>query len=57
VRRLSRRALLLLGIYVTVLALVVVAGFLGAALGIWASILWAVGVLTGIATYRRRRLR
>lgn len=56
VRRLFRRALLLLGIYVGVLALVGVAGFLGGALGIWASILWGVGVLAGIALYGRRRL-
>lgn len=55
-RRLFRRALLLLAIYVTVLALVVVAGFLGGALGIWASILWGVGVLIGIAIYGRQRL-
>lgn len=55
-RRLFRRALLLLAIYVTVLALVVVAGFLGGALGIWASILWGVGVLVGIAIYGRRGL-
>ncbi|HET7052590.1 MAG TPA: hypothetical protein VFI09_01585 [Solirubrobacterales bacterium] len=52
---LFRRALLLFGIYIAVIAAVVVAGFLGGALGIWASILWGVGVLTAIAIYGRRR--
>lgn len=46
--RLARRALLLLGTYVTVLAAVVVAGFLAGALGIWAAILWGVGILTAL---------
>lgn len=54
--RLLRRALLLFGIYTTVIAVVIVAGFLGGALGIWASILWGVGGLAGIAIYARRRL-
>jgi hypothetical protein len=42
VSRLFRRALLLFGIYAAVLAAVVVEGFLGGALGIWAAILWGV---------------
>ena len=33
--------------YVALLAAVVVAGFLGGVVGIWASILWGVGVLAG----------
>jgi hypothetical protein len=53
--RLFRKALLLLGIYVAVMVAVIVAGFLAEALGIWASILWGVGVLAGIAVYARRR--
>lgn len=55
--RLLRRALLVFGTYAAVMVAVIVAGFLGAALGIWASILWGVGVLTGIAVYGRRRLQ
>ena len=54
--RLLRKALLLLGIYASVLAAVVVAGFLGGAIGIWASILWGAIVLTGLALYGRQRL-
>jgi hypothetical protein len=54
--RLARRALLLFGIYATVLAAVVVAGFLGEALGIWAAILWGVGIFAGLAIYGRQRL-
>lgn len=55
VRRLLRRVFLLLGAYVALLAAVVFAGFLGRAVGIWASILWGVGVINGLVTYRRRR--
>lgn len=54
--RLFRKALLLFGVYATVLAAVVVAGFLGGAIGIWASILWGVGILVGLALYARRRV-
>jgi hypothetical protein len=43
------------GPYVALLAAVGFAGFLGSALGIWASILWGVGVLSGIVIYGRRR--
>lgn len=55
--RLARRALLLFAAYATVLAAVVVAGFLGQAVGIWASVLWGVGLLAGLALYARRRLK
>lgn len=54
--RLFRKALLLFVIYTAVLAAVVVAGFLHAAIGLWASILWGVGVLVGLALYARRRV-
>lgn len=54
--RLARRAALLSSIYVAILAAVVVAGFLGAALGIWASILWGVAIVAGFAVYRQKRL-
>jgi hypothetical protein len=53
--RLLRRALLLFGTYAAVMVAVIVAGFLGEALGIWASILWGAGVLAGIVVYARRR--
>lgn len=55
--RLTRKALLLLGIYATILGAIVVAGFLGAAVGIWASILWGVGILIGAAVVGRQRLQ
>ena len=54
--RLARRVLLLFAVYATVLAAVVVAGFLGQAVGIWASVLWGMGILTGLAIYGRKRL-
>ena len=38
-----------------VLAAVVVAGFFGQALGLWAAILWGCGLLLGIALYFNRR--
>ncbi len=56
VARLARRALLLFSGYVAILAAVVVAGFLGGVLGIWASILWGLGVLAGLVSYGRWRL-
>jgi hypothetical protein len=55
--RLFRRALLLFGAYVALLAVVVVAGFLGNVIGIWAAILWGAGVLAGLAIYGRQRLQ
>jgi hypothetical protein len=57
VLRLTRRALLVFGIYVAVTLAVIVAGFLGSAVGIWASILWGAAVLAGLALYGRQRLR
>jgi type IV secretory pathway TrbD component len=57
VRRLGGRAILLLGMYVAVILAVVVAGFLGAALGIWASVLWGVALIGGLVLYLRRRSR
>jgi hypothetical protein len=41
--------------YTAVLAAVVVAGFLGEALGLWAAILWGCGLALAIATYIKRR--
>jgi hypothetical protein len=53
--RLARRAVLLFGGYASLLLAVVVAGFLGGAVGIWAAILWGAAVLTGLALYIRQR--
>lgn len=55
--RLARRAALLFGAYALLLLAVVVAGFLGAAIGIWASVLWGAAVLAGLALYWRRRFQ
>lgn len=55
--RLTRRAALLFGAYVSLLLAVVVAGFLASAVGLWAAILWGAAVLAGLALYGRRRLQ
>jgi FtsH-binding integral membrane protein len=55
--RLTRRAALLFGAYASLLLAVVVAGFLGSAVGIWAAILWGVAILIGLALYARQRLQ
>jgi hypothetical protein len=54
--RLIRRAALLFGAYSSLLLAVVVAGFLGGAVGIWAAILWGAAILVGLALYGRKRL-
>lgn len=56
-RKLSRKALLLCGIYAAVLVAMVIAGFLAAAVGIWAAILWGIGIFIGLALVARGRLR
>jgi len=56
-RRLARRAILLFGGYLAVILAMIIAGFLGAAVGIWASVLWGVAVIAGLALYLRRRTR
>jgi hypothetical protein len=58
VRRLARRAVLVFGIYAAILLAVVIAGFIGQTVGIWASVLWGVVVIAGVLLYiRRRRVR
>lgn len=57
VRRLGGRALLLFGAYTAVILAVVIAGFLSAAVGIWASVLWGAVLLGGLVLYLRRRSR
>jgi hypothetical protein len=56
-RRLGGRAILLFGGYVAVILALVVAGFLGAAVGIWASVLWGVVLIGSLVFYLRRRTR
>jgi hypothetical protein len=53
---LARRALLGFAFYASVPAAVIVAGFLYEALGLWATILWGVIILAGLALYGRKRL-
>jgi hypothetical protein len=55
--RLTRRAALLFAAYASLLLAVVIAGFLGSAVGIWASILWGVVVLAGLGLYLRFQSR
>jgi len=55
--RLARRAALLFASYVGLPLAVVIAGFFSAAIGIWASILWGVVVIGGLALYTRHRLQ
>lgn len=54
--RLIRRATLLFAAYASLLFAVGVAGFLAAAVGTWAAILWGVTILAGLALYGRQRL-
>jgi hypothetical protein len=55
--RLTRRAGLLFASYLGLLLAIVIAGFLGGAIGIWASILWGAAVLAAVTLYVRRRLQ
>lgn len=54
-RRLARRTILVFGLYVALLLAVVIAGFIGRAVGIWASVLWGVVVIAGVVLYIWRR--
>jgi len=53
--RLGYRTLQLFAAYAAILLAVVIAGFLGSAVGIWASILWAVVLILGFLLYVQRR--
>jgi FtsH-binding integral membrane protein len=55
--RLARRAGLLFASYVGLILAIVIAGFLGSAIGIWASIVWGAVILAALALYVRRRLQ
>ena len=49
--------MLVFGSYVAVLLAVVIAGFIGHADGIWASVLWGAVLIGGLVLYGLRRLR
>lgn len=49
--------MLLFCAYTALILAVVIAGFLGAAKGIWASILWGAALLGGLIFYMRQRPR
>jgi hypothetical protein len=53
--RLTRRAGLLLAAYICLLLAVVAAGFLAAAVGVWAAVLWGAALIAGLALYVRKR--
>jgi hypothetical protein len=55
--RLAGRAALVFGAYLSLLLAIVIAGFLGSAVGIWASIVWGVAILAGLGLYVRSRSR
>ncbi|HYH53378.1 MAG TPA: hypothetical protein VD761_04535 [Solirubrobacterales bacterium] len=55
-RRLGRKALLVLGSYVALLLAVGIAGFIGHTVGIWASVLWGAMLIVGLVLYGRQRL-
>jgi len=55
VRRLPGRIILTFGAYSALLLAVVIAGFLGQAIGIWASVLWGAVLIACIVLYVRRR--
>jgi hypothetical protein len=57
VRRFGRKSLLVLGAYAALLLAVVIAGFIGQAVGIWASVLWGAVLMSGLVLYARRRFR
>lgn len=49
--------MLILGGYAALLLAVVIAGFIGSTVGIWASVLWGAVLIGGLVLYGRRRLR
>jgi hypothetical protein len=49
--------MLVFGSYAALLLAVVIAGFIGHAIGIWASALWGAVLIGGLVLYGRRRFR
>ena len=54
--RLLRRAMLAFAAYAGVLFAVVIAGFLGGAVGLWAAAAWGAVVIAVAVVYGRKRL-
>jgi hypothetical protein len=55
VRRLLAEPSFLFAAYAAVILAIVIAGFIGQRVGIWASFLWGVVVIGGVVLYIRRR--
>jgi hypothetical protein len=55
--RFARRAGLLFAAYLGPILAVVIAGFLGSVIGIWASVLWGAALAAGLFFYVRHRLQ
>lgn len=49
--------MLVFGGYAALLLAVLIAGFIGHAVGIWASVLWGAVLIGSIVLYARRRFR
>lgn len=56
-RRLGRKTILIFAAYAALLLAVVIAGFIGQTVGIWASVLWGAILIGGLVLYGRRRFR
>jgi hypothetical protein len=55
--RLAKRTAGLIGAYLALILVLIVGGFLGSAVGIWATVLWAALLVTLGVAYLRRRQR
>jgi hypothetical protein len=51
------RAIVVCSTYIAVLLAVVIAGFIGQRVGIWASVLWGALLIACVVLYSRRRGR
>lgn len=54
-RRLTRKAILVIGAYIALLLAVLIAGFIAQTIGIWASVIWGAAIITAFILYSRRR--
>jgi uncharacterized iron-regulated membrane protein len=52
--RLAGRTLFAFGLYAAVVLAVIIAGFIGQRIGIWAAVLWGILVISGVVLYLRR---
>jgi predicted MFS family arabinose efflux permease len=55
VRGFLGQAIAVFGFYAAVLLGIVIAGFIGQAVGTWAAVLWGVVAFAGIVLYQQRR--